>query len=153
MITQAIGAAVTGMSSQTSQADRPNPLLVEPKLMLPRVQPRMLRRERLLEMLDGDEGAALTVVNAPVGYGKTTLLRLWCIERPEAVIWMTLDAADDDPVRLWTHLATAVERLGQGLGGPALMRLGVRGAGVEAAVDEVMNGLVAYGRPVSDRAR
>ena len=137
------------MSSQTSQADRSNPLLVEPKLMLPRVQPRMLRRERLLEMLGGDGGAALTVVNAPVGYGKTTLLRLWCIERPEAVIWMTLDAADDDPVRLWTHLATAVERLGQGLGGPALMRLGVRGAGVETAVDEVMNGLVAYGRPVA----
>ena len=51
MITQAVGAAVTGMSSQTSQEDRPNPLLVETKLMLPRVQPRMLRRERLLEML------------------------------------------------------------------------------------------------------
>ena len=76
----------------------------------------MLRRARLLELLDGDDGAALTMVNAPVGYGKTTLLRLWCIERPEAVIWMTLDAADDDPVRLWTHLATAVERLGEGLG-------------------------------------
>ena len=41
---------------------------------------------------------------------------------------MTLDAADDDPVRLWTHLATAVERLGEGLGGRALMCLGVRGA-------------------------
>ena len=142
-------AAVTGMSSQTSQADRPNPLLVEPKLMLPRVQPRMLRRARLLELLDGDGAAALTMVNAPVGYGKTTLLRLWCIERPEAVIWMTLDAADDDPVRLWTHLATAIERLGEGLGSQALMRLGVRGAGIEAAVDEVMNGLVAYGRPVA----
>ena len=149
MITQAVGAAVTGMSSQTSQADRSNPLLVEPKLMLPRVQPRMLRRERLLEKLEGDGGAALTVVNAPVGYGKTTLLRLWCIERPEAVIWMTLDAADDDPVRLWTHLATAIERLGQGLGSQALMRLGVRGAGIETAVDEVMNGLVAYGRPAA----
>jgi ATP/maltotriose-dependent transcriptional regulator MalT len=109
----------------------------------------MLRRARLLELLDGDEAAALTVVNAPVGYGKTTFLRLWCIERPEAVIWMTLDPADDDPVRLWTHLATAIERLGQGLGSQALMRLGVRGAGIEAAVDEVMNGLVAYGRPVA----
>ena len=37
---------------------------------------------------------------------------------------MTLDAADDDPVRLWTHLATAVERLGEGLAGRALMCLG-----------------------------
>ena len=137
------------MSSQTSQADRPNLLLVEPKLMLPRVQPRMLRRARLLELLDGDDAAALTLINAPVGYGKTTFLRLWCIERPEAVIWMTLDAADDDPVRLWTHLATAIERLGEGLGSQALMRLGVRGAGIEGAVDEMMNGLVAYGRPMA----
>ena len=137
------------MSSQTSQAEGPRSLLVEPKLMLPRVQPGMLRRARLLEMLGGDEGAALTMVNAPVGYGKTTLLRSWCVERPGVVIWMTLDAADDDPVRLWTHLATAVERVGEGLGGPALMRLGVRGAGVETAVDEVMNGLVAYGRPAA----
>ena len=62
---------------------------------------------------------------------------------------MTLDAADDDPVRLWTHLATAIERLGQGLGSQALTRLGVRGAGIETAVDEVMNGLVAYGRPAA----
>ena len=109
----------------------------------------MLHRPRLLEMVDSDGGAALTVVNAALGYGKTTLLRLWCIERPEAVVWMTLDAADDNPVRLWTHLATAVERLGQGLGGRALMYLGVRGALVETAVDELMNGLVAYGRPVA----
>ena len=123
--------------------------MIEPKIALPRVQPRMLRRARLLQLLDGDGGAALTLVNAPVGYGKTTLLRLWCIERPEAVIWMTLDAADDDPVRLWTHLATAIERLGQGLGSQALTRLGVRGAGIETAVDEVMNGLVAYGQRVA----
>ena len=117
--------------------------------MLPRVQPRVLRRPRLLELLDGDDGAALTVIDAPVGYGKTTLLRSWCAERPEAVVWMTLDAADDDPVRLWTHLATAVERLGHGLGRAALIGLGVRSTAVETAVDELMNGLVTYGRPVT----
>jgi LuxR family maltose regulon positive regulatory protein len=109
----------------------------------------MLRRARLLELLDADEGAVLTVIDAPVGYGKTTLLRLWCAERREPVVWLTLDAADDDPVRLWTHLATAVERLGHGLGRAALMGLGVRGTAVETAVDELMNDLVAYGRPVT----
>jgi LuxR family maltose regulon positive regulatory protein len=123
--------------------------VIESKITLPRVQPGMLRRSRLLELVDGGGGAAFTVVDAPVGYGKTTLLRLWCIERPEAVIWMTLDAADDDPVRLWAHLATAVERLGEGLGARALTCLGVRGASVETAVDELMNDLVAYGRPVA----
>ena len=123
--------------------------MIEPKLMLPRVHAGMLRRTRLLEMLDDHGASALTVLDAGVGYGKTTLVRSWCIERPEPVIWMTLDSADDDPVRLWMHLATAVDRLGQGLGARALTRLGVRGVQVEAAVDELMNGVVAYGRPVT----
>ena len=70
-------------------------------------------------------------------------------ERPEPVIWLTLDAADDDPVRLWTHLATGVQRLGPGLASTALSQLGVPGAPVEHAVDEVMNSLVAFERPVT----
>ena len=117
--------------------------------MPPRVHPGMLRRARLLDMLDDDAGGSFTVLNAAVGYGKTTLVRSWCIERPEAVIWVTLDSADDDPVRLWTHLATAVERLGEGFGRRALSCLGVRGAPIGAAVDELMNGLVAYDRRVT----
>jgi LuxR family transcriptional regulator, maltose regulon positive regulatory protein len=141
-------ATTIEMTPQAAQPGHPIGV-IEPKLALPRVQAGMVRRSRLLEMVDGEGRAALTVVSAPVGYGKTTLLRLWCVERPEAVVWVTLDAADNDPVRLWTHVATAVERLGDGLGGGALMRLGVRGATVEAAVDELMNGLVAYGRPLA----
>ena len=137
------------LSSPTAQTDRPGFWLIEPKLMPPRVHPGTLRRARLLEMLDDERGAGFTVLNAAVGYGKTTLVRSWCIDRPEAVIWLTLDAADDDPVRLWTHLATAVERLGEGFGRRALTCLAVRGAAVETAVDELMNGLVAYGRRVT----
>ena len=137
------------MSTQTAEAVPPALRVIEPKLMLPRVQAGTLRRARLLELFDDVDGAALSVLDAAVGYGKTTLLRSWCAERREPVIWMTLDRSDDDPVRLWTHLATAVERLGQGLGARALMCLGVRGAPVETAVDELMNDLVAYGRPVS----
>jgi LuxR family transcriptional regulator, maltose regulon positive regulatory protein len=106
----------------------------------------MMRRGRLFEMLDGQSATAVTVLSAAVGYGKTTLLRSWCIERPEAVIWITLDPADDDPVRLWTHLATAAERLGHGVGREALAALGIPGASVEAVIDELMNGLVSYGR-------
>ena len=123
--------------------------MIEPKLMLPRVHAGMLRRTRLLEMLDDHGASVLTVLDAGAGYGKTTLVRSWCIERPEPVIWITLDPADDDPVRLWTHLATAVDRLGRGLGARALTRLAVRRVQVETAVDELMNGVVAFGRPVT----
>jgi hypothetical protein len=69
--------------------------VIEPKLMPPRVHAGMLRRARLLQTLDEARAAPLTVINAGVGYGKTTLARSWCTERPEAVIWLTLDAADD----------------------------------------------------------
>ena len=142
-----IAAIAVEMSPEGTQPGR-SIGVIESKIAPPRLQPGMLRRSRLLELVDGDGGAAVTVISAPVGYGKTTLLRLWCIERPEAIIWMTLDPADDDPVRLWTHLATAVERLGQGLGDRALRCLGLRGAPIETAVEELMNGLLEYGGPV-----
>jgi LuxR family maltose regulon positive regulatory protein len=134
------------MSSRTAERTRPGLRVIEPKLMPPRVHPGMMRRGRLFEMLDGQSATSVTVLSAAVGYGKTTLLRSWCIERPEAVIWITLDPADDDPARLWTHVATAAERLGQGVGREALAALGIPGASVEAVIDELMNGLVSYGR-------
>lgn len=137
------------MSSGSAKRDRSGLRVIEPKLMPPRVHPGTLRRARLLALLDGEGETSLTVVNAGVGYGKTTLVRSWCVERPEAVVWVTLDPADDDPVRLWTHLATAVERLGEGVGSGALAALAIRGADVEAAIDELMNGLVSYGRPAT----
>src|ERR1700693_4433447 len=137
------------MTTRTAPAALPRTRLIESKLMPPRIQPGMLRRARLLEMLDGEGGPALTVISAPVGYGKTTLLRSWCVERPEPVIWITVDAADRDPVRLWTYLATALERIGDGLGQPALTCLRGRNAPIESAVDELMNGLVSYEGPLS----
>ena len=137
------------MSIQAAEMVPPAVPVIESKLVLPRVHAGTLRRARLFELLDDVDGAALTVLDAPVGYGKTTLLRSWCAERAEPVIWMTVDGRDDDPVRLWTHLATGVGRLGDGLGHRALTRIGVRPAPVETGVDELMNGLVTYGRPVT----
>ena len=154
MLTRVIrGPNFRAMSSPTAQMDGPGLGVIEPKLMPPRVHPGVLRRARLLEMLADDAAASFTVLNAAVGYGKTTLVRSWCVERPEAVISVTLDSADDDPVRLWAHLATAVERLGEGFGRRALSCLAVRGATVETAVDELMNGLVAVWASGHDRAR
>jgi len=137
------------MSSGTVDRGRSGVRVAEPKLLPPRVHPRMVKRRRLLDVLDREADRPLTLVKAGVGYGKTTLVRSWCIERPEPVIWLTLDAADDDPVRLWTHLAFAVHRLGDGLADRALASLRSRGAPVESAVDEVMNALLAYGGPVT----
>ena len=117
--------------------------------MPPRGQPGIVRRSRLLRSLDRAGAAALTLIDAPVGYGKTMLLRSWCAEQPRTVAWITLDEADTDPVRLWTYVASSVDRVAEGVGQPALKRLAVAGAPIEPAVDQLLNGLVAYGRPVA----
>ena len=122
------------------------PPLVEAKLAAPRVRRGVLDRPRILHALDAD--AVLTLVGAPAGYGKTTAIRIWCATRDAALAWVTLDAGDNDPGRMWRYVATAVDRIRPGLGQPALRRLGAAGSPVEHAVDELLSALGGYGEPV-----
>ena len=97
-----------------------NPPLVEAKLQPPGAGGDHVKRPRILQALDAGEGVPLTLVAAPAGYGKTTAVRAWCESRESALAWVTLDDGDNDPVRLWTYVATAVDRVRQGLGRGAL---------------------------------
>ena len=121
------------------------PPLVEAKLQAPGVGGDQVKRPRVLQALDAGEGTSLTLVAAPAGYGKTTAVRAWCESREDAFAWVTLDEGDNDPVRLWTYVATAVDRVRQGLGRGALQRLSVAGSSIEHAVDELMNAIATYG--------
>ena len=121
------------------------PPLVEAKLQAPGVGGDQVKRPRVLQALDAGEGTSLTLVAAPAGYGKTTAVRAWCESREGAFAWVTLDEGDNDPVRLWTYVATAVDRVRQGLGRGALQRLSVAGSSIEHAVDELMNAIATYG--------
>jgi LuxR family maltose regulon positive regulatory protein len=73
-----------------------------------------LVRTRLLEELKHAAERTVTLIAAPAGYGKTTVVTQWLASpaRPATVAWISLDAADNDPVRLWTHIAMALERAG-----------------------------------------
>jgi LuxR family transcriptional regulator, maltose regulon positive regulatory protein len=125
------------------------PPLIETKLLPPRGRAELVARPRLLRTLDGLSSAALTLVDAPVGFGKTVLAQSWGAQADTAIAWVSIDAADDDPVRLWTYVATAVDRVRSGLGRGALSRLRAAGAPPEAAVDELVNGIAAYGQPLA----
>jgi LuxR family maltose regulon positive regulatory protein len=123
---------------------------VETKLARPRVRAQIVDRPRLLRALDSLDGTELTLVSAPPGSGKTVLVASWCAARPDRrVAWITLDPADNDPVRLWTYVATAVDRLRPGLGVRALERLASRGTGVMPALDELMSALVKEREPIA----
>jgi LuxR family maltose regulon positive regulatory protein len=117
--------------------------LAEAKLAVPAVRPGLVDRPRIRRALDTGGVAALTLVAAPAGYGKTTAVRAWCESVDAALAWVTLDAGDNDPIRLWTYIATAVDRVREGLGRAALQRLRL-GSPLAGAIDELMNGLAAF---------
>ncbi len=121
------------------------PPLIEAKLSAPGVRGGMVDRPRLWTGQAAGVDAALTLVAAPAGYGKTTAVRAWCASQDAALAWVTLDTEDNDPTRLWRYVATAVDRLRPGLGRGALQRLEVPGCAIEDAVDELMNGIAAFG--------
>ena len=139
--------ARTAGGGAAEAADTPPPL-VETKFALPRMRAGIVERERIQRALDAAGGAALTLLAAPTGYGKTTAVRSWCARGQTPVAWVTLDAGDDDPIRLWTYVASAVDRIRQGLGRPALTRLRVAGVSLEVVVDELMNGIVSFAAPL-----
>jgi LuxR family maltose regulon positive regulatory protein len=124
------------------------PPLAEAKLAAPRRRGGMVRRPRLEHALEIGANQALTLVAAPPGYGKTTAVRAW-YETRDTAAWVTLDAGDNEPARFWTYVATAVDRIGNGLGHRALHRLRSPGMAIEVAVDEIMNSLAGFGRPVT----
>ncbi len=107
----------------------------------------MVRRPRLDQAFEAGAEAAMTLVAAPAGYGKTTAVRAWAEHNGSALAWVTLDAGDNEPARFWAYVATAVDRIRDGLGRRALHRLRAPGIGIEVAIDEVMNGIADFGRP------
>ena len=123
--------------------------MVETKLGPPRARVGFVSRPRLLDQLDRFATAPLTLVDAPVGFGKTRLVESWLSRSNGAVAWVSLEAADNDPVRLWTYIASSVDRIRSGLGRGALARLRSPGAPLESVVDELLNGIHAYRQPVA----
>ena len=145
--TAAFGGRNRGARGDSAGAEPLVPL-VEAKLAVPGIRRGIVDRRRLGRALDAGGEAALTLVSAPAGYGKTTAVRAWCASLNSALAWVTLDAGDNDPTRLWTYVATAVDRVRQGLGRGALQRLRVAGSPIQAAIDELTNALTAFQQPL-----
>ena len=93
-----------------------NRQILRAKLYVPRVRPDNVPRERLYGRLDTGVGRELTVVTAPAGFGKTTLLADWSRRTELPVAWVSLDERDDDPVRFLLYVISAIETIHEGFG-------------------------------------
>lgn len=78
--------------------------------------PHYVRRSRLLGLLDASVEAPLTLVAAPAGAGKTSLLAGWVAESDRPTAWLSLDQGDRDPAQLWRSLIVALDTLVPGCG-------------------------------------
>jgi LuxR family maltose regulon positive regulatory protein len=113
--------------------------LIETKLLLPRSRQRVVPRSRLEALLRHGIESRLTLVAAPAGFGKTTLLRSWLgagSEGPTA--WVSLDERDADASTFWRYVLHAVNRAIPGAATPALAQFGSG----QAAIDDVLSTLI-----------
>jgi len=150
------------------------PLLM-PKLQWPSLHADLILRPRLLRQLESALTRRLTIVVAPAGFGKTTLVRQWLSDlrltiddlraeddeienrqskiRNRAVAWLALDAADNDPVRFWRYVSEAFQNIQPGLGTaalaelPTLLQMPFTPLPLETVLVTQLNALSAYGQP------
>jgi LuxR family maltose regulon positive regulatory protein len=94
----------------SSDVSQPNPPLTT-KLYIPPTRPDVVSRPRLIERLNQGLDCKLTLVSAPAGFGKTTLVGEWLsgLERPSA--WLSLDEGDNDLARFLSYIIAALQHI------------------------------------------
>lgn len=85
-----------------------SPELVATKLIPPQPRADLVSRPRLVHRIAHPKRGRVTLVTAPAGYGKTTLLAEWCARQETRVAWVSLDAADNDPALFWRYVGAAL---------------------------------------------
>ncbi len=99
------------------------------KLFIPSCPPKVVSRSRLIERLnkglceEGGYGQQLTLISAPAGFGKTTLLSEWISNCQRLVAWLSLDEGDSDLTRFLVYFIAALQRVVPNIGGQELALL------------------------------
>ena len=122
-----------------------NPLL-EIKLYIPRPRRNLVARPRLSGRLGCVSDARLTLISAPAGFGKTTLLTAWlaaATTENRSVAWLSLDESDRQPATFWTYLITALQKAVPGVGATVLPLPQSAQSPIETVLASLLNELAA----------
>jgi LuxR family maltose regulon positive regulatory protein len=88
---------------------------IEAKLLPPVLSIKHLSRLALIEKLNSRENCKLTLVSAPAGYGKTTLLSEWAAGHDGKIAWLSLEQEDNDPTRFWSYVIASFQKINNNL--------------------------------------
>jgi LuxR family maltose regulon positive regulatory protein len=118
------------------------------KLAMPAAQPWLVSRSRLLTRL-AEARSRLTLLCAPAGFGKSALLGDWLhtshqSSHASGITWLILDEADNDPLRFWTYVGTALQRIDPQVGKTLLQGLQTPHPPLEALLTTLLNELLTF---------
>jgi len=105
---------VSALFSPTTRPGHPAPeasLLLETKLHPPLLPASLIERTHLHAQLDTCLTHKLVLLQAPAGFGKTTLVNQWLATRPISRAWVSLDERDNDLLRFWRYIIAACQQL------------------------------------------
>jgi LuxR family maltose regulon positive regulatory protein len=151
-------------ASPVDRSPAPAPYILATKLFVPPLRSNVVARPRLVEQLQAGAQGRLTLLSAPAGFGKTTLLCEWIADcrlqiadynasnlnlqstiynlQSPRVAWVSLDAGDADPVQFWIYVVTALDQLYPGAGTAALAALqSPQPPPIEALLTPLLNAL------------
>jgi len=118
--------------------------LLRTKISVPQIPAEFVHRHRLTALVGRGVRGPLTLVVAPAGYGKTSLLVEWAREAHSAVAWLNLDEDDNDLGRFFRYLVGALQTVESHLGEEALeFILSSRGSGLELGLTLLINDIAS----------
>jgi LuxR family transcriptional regulator, maltose regulon positive regulatory protein len=110
------------------------------KLYIPPSRPKVVLRPRLIERLNVGLHRKLTLISAPAGFGKTTLVSEWISNCNQPVVWISLDQGDKDPARFLTYLVIALQMIDANIGKKLLSALqSPRSPAIEPILTSLLN--------------
>jgi LuxR family maltose regulon positive regulatory protein len=133
------------------RADGGQGVVTATKLNIPGPRAGIVPHKRLIRALEREREARIVLVSAPAGAGKTTLIGGWHADSGERrpFAWLSLDPADDDPVRFWTYVIEALRRVVPSAGLVAEAALRAPGMALEElALPLLINELAELDEPI-----
>ena len=144
-MTGSAGRSDNGVGEAAARA-----VLLATKLHVPAIGAQLVHRAALLDALSAGRRRKLTLLSAPAGWGKTTLLAQWALGAGEdqRFGWLSLDPSDNDPVWFWMYVVAALQKISPGVGIRALELLAMGADPVQVVLPTLLNDLDTIASPM-----
>jgi LuxR family maltose regulon positive regulatory protein len=118
--------------------------LLQTKLYIPPIRRELVSRSRLIERLNTGLQRKLTLISAPAGFGKTTLVSEWLAGSAQRAAWLSLDEGDNDPARFLAYMIAALRTIEASIGQGVLSTLqSPQPPSAEAVLTTLINDIAA----------